>query len=90
MDKIENPGDKRPADGRRTEAQTPESAASQNYEASRKILERLLAKGPKKMPLKTEEKRISAEELSRRLERDKAAMRETVEKLRNLRGAPEK
>lgn len=71
---------------------TPKSerGTAGNIEDSQKILERLLAKGPRKATPMTEEKKISADELSERYRRDKEALRETVEKLRSFRAGSEK
>ncbi len=71
---------------------TPKSerGTAGNIEDSQKILERLLAKGPRKAAPMIEEKKISADELSERYRRDKEALRETVERLRSFRGGSEK
>lgn len=66
------------------------STTAGNIEESEKILERLAAKGPRKTVPLTDVKKLSADDLSERYRRDKEALRETVDKLRNLRGASEK
>ena len=66
------------------------STAAENIEESERILERLAANGPRKIAPKTEEKKLAAADLSERYRRDKEALRDTVEKLRSLRGASEK